>query len=191
MTQSITFSAVLLAGGRSTRMGVDKALLKVDGRALWKRQWALLEAAGVKERFISVRQDQAWVPDDALVVHDPVSDAGPLAGIAAALGRMQGSHLLVLAIDLPRMELAWLQRMMAGCLPGVGAVGCREGFCEPLAAIYPRELRGAADAALARGEYALKHLIVAAASAMRVIEVDAAEEGWFTNWNEPGDMAHD
>lgn len=191
MSNPITLSAVLLAAGRSTRMGIDKALLTVEGRPLWKRQWGLLEAMGVEERFISVRAEQAWVPDDALVVRDVVPEAGPLAGIVAALTRMSGTHLLVLAIDLPRMELAWLQRLATECGSGVGAVGCREGFCEPLAAIYPRELLPVAEAAMARGDYALKHLIAGAGPAMRIVEVGEAAADWFTNWNEPGDVAHD
>lgn len=181
---SISLSAVLLAGGRSSRMGRDKAMLPVDGGPLWRRQWDLLAAAGASERLLSVRGDQAWVPAEVATVRDAVPGAGPLAGIAAGLAAMRGTHLLVLAVDLPRMEAAWFERLAAGCSPGIGAAGWHDGFFEPLAAIYPRELAAPASAALARGEYALQRFIAAAGPALRRVDIPAAEASWFANWNE-------
>ena len=187
MNQALSFSAVLLAGGRSSRMGRDKALLPVGESVLWQRQWDLLAAVGVTDRWLSVRAEQTWVPSGVAVVHDNVPGAGPLAGIAAALENMHGTHLLVLAVDLPRMEPAWFERQMSLCAPGVGAVGRRGGFYEPLAAIYPRELHSQAEAALARGEHTLQRFIAASGGAMQAVEIGAAEAAWFANWNERGD----
>jgi len=181
----LSFSAVLLAAGRSTRMGTDKAELAVGGRLLWQRQWALLEQAGATERFLSVRPEQLWVPTDGLVVYDRQPDAGPLSGIAAALAKMTGSHLLVLAVDLPAMEPTWFQELAALCSAGVGVVGWQSGYFEPLAAIYPRELLGAAVIALAREELSLQHFIKNADAAMRTHAIAESKQAWFTNWNEP------
>lgn len=182
---SIEFSALLLAAGQSTRMGRDKALLPIGETMLWQRQWDLLENAGVKDRWLSARAEQTWVPDGIAVVRDGVTGAGPLAGIAAALEQMNGTHLLVLAVDLPRMQVAWFDRLKSLCSPGVGAVGRRDGFYEPLAAIYPRELARDAVARLIRGEYALQRFIAAAGDVMKSVEISAREAAWFTNWNEP------
>ncbi|MCC6415662.1 MAG: molybdenum cofactor guanylyltransferase [Opitutaceae bacterium] len=186
MIHALHYSAVLLAGGRSTRMGCDKALLPVGEAVLWQRQWDLLAAAGVADRWLSVREEQLWVPDGLPVVRDVLASAGPLGGIAAALEKMRGTHLLVLAVDLPCMDAAWFEKLMALCAPGVGAVGRRDGFYEPLAAIYPRELARDAVARLIRGEYALQRFIAAAGDAMRTVEINAEEVAWFANWNEPG-----
>ena len=183
------FSAVLLAGGRSSRMGRDKALLPWAGEPLWQRQWALLAAAGADDRWLSARPDQTWVPPDLPAVHDAVTHAGPLAGIAAALERMHGTHLMVLAVDLPQMDVAWFERLRARCAPGVGAVGRRDGWFEPLAAIYPRELARPAVAALIRGEYALQRFLVAAGPAMTAVDIGDDETGWFANWNERDDVS--
>jgi len=188
MNHALSFSAVLLAGGRSSRMGRDKALLPVGESVLWQRQWDLLAALGVTDRWLSVRAEQTWVQTGIPVVHDEVPDAGPLAGIAAALEKMRGTHLLVLAVDLPRIEPAWFERLKSQCVPSVGAVGQREGFYEPLAAIYPRELAREAAARLVRGEYALQRFIAAASGAMKTIEIGATEAVWFANWNECGDV---
>lgn len=185
MTKPVPFSAVLLAAGYSTRMGTDKALLPVAGRPLWERQVDVLRAAGAREVFISARLEQAWVPAGVRVVRDAVPGAGPLAGIAAALAACGESHLAVLAVDLPRMKPAWFAPLAAQCAPGTGAVGRHEGFYEPLAAIYPRELLPLAEAALAQGNYSLQHLITAAADQFNIQEITVAETAWFENWNEP------
>jgi molybdopterin-guanine dinucleotide biosynthesis protein A len=186
---SIASSAVLLAGGQSSRMGCDKALLPLGGEPLWRRQWTLLATAGANDRWLSVRPDQTWVPPDLPVLHDAVTNAGPLAGIAAALERTRGTHLMVLAVDLPQMRAAWFERLRAHCAPGIGAVGRRDGWFEPLAAIYPRELARPAVAALIRGEYALQRFLVAAGSAMMPVDIGDAEAGWFANWNERDDVS--
>ncbi|MCW5549944.1 MAG: molybdenum cofactor guanylyltransferase [Opitutaceae bacterium] len=185
MSVPLSFSAVLLAGGRSSRMGADKALLPTQGRPLWQRQVEVLRAAGAREIFFSVRPEQAWIPAGVQVVQDAVAGAGPLAGIAAALAACGDGHLAVLAVDLPRMEPAWFARLLERCGPGAGAVGRRGNFYEPLAAIYPRELLAAATEALARGELSLQAFIAGAGTRMRSVEIGSNESEWFLNWNEP------
>ena len=193
----MTFSAVLLAAGRSVRMRRDKALLEVEGAPQWRRQRAVLAAAGAKEIFLSARPDQSWVaaaaPEFAGVVADAVAHAGPLAGITAALERITAPHLAVLAIDLPGMEEAWFRRLAvrgaqdASGTGAVGAVGKRDGFFEPLAAIYPREILPFAREAMGRGEFSLQRLIAAAVAngLMAAVEISADEAALFRNWNEP------
>ncbi|MCF7688314.1 MAG: NTP transferase domain-containing protein, partial [Cephaloticoccus sp.] len=140
---------------------------------------------GVAKIQLSVRPEQNWVPAGIPVVHDAQVDAGPLAGLAAAMAAMTSTHLLVLAVDLPHMEGAWFSGLMKLCSPGVGAVGRHEGYFEPLAAIYPRELLVAAEATLAGGDRSLQRFIVGAGDAMRHHEITSAEAPWFANWNEP------
>jgi molybdenum cofactor guanylyltransferase len=127
--KSSSFSAVLLAAGRSSRMGRDKALLVVDGVPLWARQHGVLAQAGAKEIFLSARPEQEWVRGatkfSGLVV-DAITNGGPLVGITAGLERSTHRWLAVLAVDLPRMSAAWFKALLADCKPGVGVVGnCR------------------------------------------------------------------
>jgi molybdopterin-guanine dinucleotide biosynthesis protein A len=184
------FSAVVLAAGRSTRMGSDKGLLEFEGRALWQRQRDLLRDAGASEILLSARPDQTWASRAegfAAVVPDAIVAGGPLAGIAAALQRARSSHLAVLAVDLPRMQVAWFDALRARCREGVGIVGHRDRFYEPLAAFYPRELLPLAQAALERRELSLQRLIAAACAQglLLVHEISAAEAAYFENWNDP------
>ena len=205
MTKKL-FSAVLLAAGRSTRMGRDKALLASaggrDSVPLWQRQRNVLARAGAAEIFLSAREEQGWVASAvtdgnfAAVVRDATPGCGPLGGIVAALERASHPHLAVLAIDLPRLEPDWFASLRAECAPGIGCVGRRAGgriisgggnFFEPLAAIYPRELLPLASAAFGRGEFSLQRLLTTAVAQglMRVRVIGADEAAWFENWNEP------
>jgi molybdopterin-guanine dinucleotide biosynthesis protein A len=192
MADVLSFSGVLLAAGHSRRMGSDKALRAMpDGRVLWERQCAVLTQAGAAEIFISARSEQTWTPPEMQVVRDAVPEAGPLAGIVAALERAAHGHLAVLAVDLPAMPAAWFGGLLAACAPGAGAVGRqagaarRGGYYEPLAAIYPRGILPAARAALARGDLSLQRLIAAEAARFAVRVIVACEAAWFENQNEP------
>lgn len=185
------FSGVLLAAGRSRRMGSDKALLDRDGAPLWQRQRAVLAAAGAREIFLSARPEQSWAaaaPGFAAVLHDAMPDGGPLVGITAAIERQSHPHLAVLAVDLPRLPAAWFAILLAKCGSGVGCVGRRGDRFEPLAAVYPREMKWLAWEHLARGEFALQPLIGAAIGQgrLQVTDVQPDQEAWFENWNEPG-----
>jgi molybdopterin-guanine dinucleotide biosynthesis protein A len=183
-------SAVLLAGGRSTRMGRDKALLEVDGQPMWRRQRNVLAALGPKEIFLSVRAEQAWARGIAGfdgLLFDGLEAGGPLIGITAGLERMTAPWLAVLAIDLPAMTTAWFEELARHCTPGVGCVGRQEKFYEPLAAIYPREMMSLAWEALARGEFTLQTWIDrgVAENRLRVRDIAASEKTWFENRNSP------
>lgn len=186
----LPFSAVLLAAGRSTRMGRDKALLEAEGAPLWRRQRDVLAQAGAAEIFLSVRPEQAWAEQAQGFsgrLYDALAFGGPLVGITAALERAEQAHIAVLAIDLPRMPPAWFGTLLEECSQTAGCVGRRGNFFEPLAAIYPRELKWLAWAALGRGEYSLQRLIAAAVEQglMRVRGISDAEAAWFENWNTP------
>jgi molybdenum cofactor guanylyltransferase len=183
------FSAVLLAAGRSTRMGRDKALLEVDGLPMWQRQREVLAQAGATEIFLSARPEQAWARGaknfDGLLF-DAITSGGPLVGITAGLERMTQPWLAVLAIDLPKISSEWFVGLRNECQPGIGVVAKRGEFFEPLAAIYPKEVMPLAWEALSRGEYALQSLLTKAVAAglMRVREISPAEAALFENWNE-------
>ncbi len=190
-------SAVVLAGGRSRRMGRDKAgvLDPVSGRSLLDLQLAKLRSLAPLELMVSRQAGQVVnLPEEVRVVEDAVPDRGPLAGLVACLTAARGEWLLVLAVDLPRMEEAYLERLMEACCAGgriQGAVPKREGRWEPLAAVYPVDLAGMAAERLARGELAMQGFVNEAWEAGRVAEVRVSrdEEVLFRNANAPGDLA--
>lgn len=183
----------MLAAGRSTRMGQDKALIAVDGMPLWQRQRDVLVAAGAGEIFLSVRPEQAWAGKAggfSGILHDALPSAGPLCGLCAALERTACSHVAVVAVDMPHMKVEWFRALVATAKSGAGVVGRRGDLFEPLAAIYPVEAKWLAWEALAAGRYALQSFVGACVSAglLHVREIQPGEVEWFTNWNEPSDV---
>ncbi len=187
---ALTFDGVLLAGGLSSRMGRNKALITFDGVVLWRIQLGLLATAGGGEMRVSVRHGVDWLPAEVPRVEDDGS-AGPLGGIAAALAVTRATHLMVMAVDLPEMTSAWWTQLREVCRPGIGAVG-RHGHShfEPLAAIYPVELADEARRAVEQGRLSLQDFVSDAIAAGTIREVTIAPNqiDWFKNLNSPEDV---
>lgn len=186
----MSFSAVILAGGKSSRMGRDKAFLDAGGQTLLARQIAVARAAGAEEIFISGRGDTDYAAFPGRVLHDRLPDAGPLGGVEAALTRAAHPLLLVLAVDLPEIQAALLGELAGHCTSGTGVIPRVQGALEPLAAFYPRAARPLARRLLRRKQFAVCGLAerCCAAGRMREVEMTAAA-GQFLNWNSPADRA--
>lgn len=184
------FSAVLLAGGRSVRMGRDKALLPhpETGQTLVLHQLATLRAAGATEVFLSVRAgtDYPSVPADVRRVHDD-GTRGPMAGIAAALAACTRPRLLVLAVDLPGVTPALLRQWLARIPAEHGFVPLGPSGAEPLCALYPQTALPFFETALKAGRFALRGLVaeLLATGLLNPFKLARTEETALENWNRP------
>lgn len=134
----MNFSAVILAAGKSSRMGRDKAWLEIGGQTLLTRQIELARAAGANNVFISGRADADYSSFAGRVLQDRFPNAGPLAGIECALDATTASLLLVLAVDMSEMNAAFLKKLYATCTENSGTIPRIDGRIEPLAAFYPK-----------------------------------------------------
>lgn len=185
------FSALILAGGKSRRMGRDKARLELAGRPMLVRQIELARQAGAGEVFVSGRADADYSAFGCAVLHDLYLGAGPLAGVERGLAAATAPLLLVLAVDLPRMTVDFLQRLLQECRAETGVVSEIRGRLEPLAAIYPGRARALARERLRAGKNGMQDFAAAVehAGGLRRHPVTRAEEELFFNWNspEPGD----
>ncbi|MBA3652531.1 MAG: molybdenum cofactor guanylyltransferase [Chthoniobacterales bacterium] len=179
------FSAVLLAGGKSSRMGRDKVLLEIEGEPLWRRQLATLRGLLPEQIMIS-----GPPRDGCEVVEDEVAGAGPLAGMAAALKNCRSPLLIVLAVDLPAMTTDFLQSLVALCRDGKGVVPRGAEFFEPLAAVYPAACAGLATAALQRAEFSMQNFVRAAMEQELLVPrtILPSEMSLFANLNTPADL---
>ena len=186
----MTISAVLLAGGKSRRMGRDKATMNFHGAPLWKNQLDLLRAIQPVELFISAQNDPQWRPSDVQFVADEEPSRGPLGGIAAALTHITGTHLFGLAIDMPFMTATYLRRLCGQVQPGQGIVPIIDGRAEPLTAIYPGETQDEFAYALSGNDFSLQPLVrdLIAGGKLRPIEVSGSDVSLFRNLNEPKDI---
>src|SRR5262245_30460604 len=133
----MTFSAVLLIGGESRRMGRDKATIIFEGRPLWERQLRLLRELDPEEIFVSARTAPTWLPAGTKLLLDEQPSRGPLSGLAKAVSSVQTSHIVVLAVDMPFMTSEQMHSLIRRVLPESGVVPVIDGRAEPLAAVYP------------------------------------------------------
>ena len=186
------FAAVLLAGGQSRRMGRDKALLPLpDGRLLWERQLGVLRALNPAELFISGFARPGF-PAETPLLSDEFPGSGPLGGIAAALAAMSSTHLVVMALDLPRMDAPFLNGLLASSGEGHGTIPRHpgaDGFYEPLSAVYPKGCAPSACDALRAGHLSLQSYVRDAGPLLRPYLLTAGQELLFANWNRPEDVS--
>jgi molybdopterin-guanine dinucleotide biosynthesis protein A len=129
----------VLAGGRSTRMQQDKALVEFEGKPLIERALAMVRTVADWARIAGDRWDLARF---APVVEDRKHALGPLAGIHAALASTDTDWNIFLPVDLPLLPsglLLWMANRVArtGALATVPIVA---GVAQPLVAVYHRSL---------------------------------------------------
>jgi molybdopterin-guanine dinucleotide biosynthesis protein A len=143
----MTTAGIVVAGGRSSRMGSPKAALEWHGSTLLRRVSSLVSRA-VDGPVVVVRapgQDLPALPADVEVVEDPREGLGPLQGLAAGLAavadRAEAAYLS--ATDVPFLHPAFVRRVVAG-LDGDADVALPHaaGYPQPLAAAYRTALAG-------------------------------------------------
>jgi len=150
-------AAFILAGGKSTRMGTDKAFVVLEGRTLLARALELARAVTADVRIVG---DPAKFAAFAPVVEDVFRGCGPLGGIHAAL-RASGAELnLMLAVDVPFVSSALLEFLVARARgsDAVVTVARAGGSWQPLCAVYRREFADVAESALQQGRYKIDAL---------------------------------
>ena len=129
---------LLLCGGKSSRMGTPKALLKVNGRTLLE---TIAEAGtDFDERIFSVNDPSIPTPNGFVSCEDIYSGCGPMAGIHAALSRTSCDALVVAPCDAPYYckELAqYLADQYESELDALVLVD-RDGRSQPLTGVYSK-----------------------------------------------------
>jgi molybdenum cofactor guanylyltransferase len=143
-------SAFVLAGGQSTRMGTEKALIELGGQTLLARALALVTGVTPRVRILG---SKARFGAFGEVVEDEFPDHGPLGGIHAALRASRSELNLILAMDMPFVERRLLQYLVREAQKHDAAVTVPRpgGNWQPLCAIYRRSFADLAQDALQRG----------------------------------------
>jgi molybdenum cofactor guanylyltransferase len=181
----------ILAGGKSTRMGTDKAFVDYDGRTLLARALDLARSVTPEVRIVgSPEKFSPFAP----VVEDVFRDCGPLGGIHAALQSSLTELNLMLAVDMPFVSWTFLYYLIsqARATPEAAAVVPRDNVgWQPLCGIYRREFTEAAENALRVGRNRIDWLFEAVRT--RVIgreELEGAgfSRALFRNLNTPEEL---
>ncbi len=181
----------ILAGGRSTRMGRDKAFVELSGVTLLEH--ALLKARALGEpRILSGDaqdvQRRVRLGQYAPTVADRRAGVGPLGGIDAALQDSPTDWLLILPVDQPYLPASalgdWLNDAEGAAVET--AWFTHPGGTEPLPLLLHRSLASAIGLALSRGERRVLPVIQAATA--RTLAAFRPHADWFRNLNRPDDV---
>jgi len=185
-------SAAILAGGNSSRMGTNKALLEVGGRSMLHRTADLLRPL-VDDLFLVADDAVPYAGLGLPIIPDVHPGRGAIGGIHAALRHAAHPLVLCVACDMPHIGPGVIELLLSSARPGDDALVPRiGGWAEPLLAVYGRS----ASAGFERAILAGRLRVMNALDDLRVRFIDEselrvadAELRSFANVNTPGELA--
>lgn len=186
-------AAFVLAGGASSRLGRDKARLRLPGGGtLLEHTLALCSEACEAVALVAPRERYADLGWAGPVVEDLYPGKGPLAGIHAALHQTRAELNLVVAVDMPSLSGGLLRFLLAQAAANTAAVTVplAGGRQHPLCAVYRRSFAAAAEKALQEGNNAIRAALDAVSVKLvseQELEAAGFSAAMFCNLNTPAD----
>ncbi|MBZ5522625.1 MAG: molybdenum cofactor guanylyltransferase [Acidobacteriia bacterium] len=186
---SFLSTGFVLAGGKSSRMGRDKALLELDGATLAERTCDLLAHVCGKAAILGAPELYGHLGE---CYPDIYTDCGPLAGIHVALLNSQTRLNFITAVDTPFLSEEFLAYVLQRAAGSQAAVTVPEiaGYVQPLCAVYTPAFLPVAEAALRGGLYKIVPLFSEVESLVLTgdeLKRFALDSGMFDNLNTPED----
>lgn len=180
----------VLTGGKSSRMGADKAFMDFRGRSLLAHALILMREVCPDTAIVG---DPGRLAAYGTVLQDMYAGCGPLAGIHAALTTHPADLNLIIAVDMPFISSRLLSFLLAAahdCDAIATVPRTRSGF-QPLCAVYRPDFVALADSALRAGRYKIDALF--SGTSLRIVdENELAAAGFsernFFNVNTPDDL---
>ncbi len=176
---AVDVTGFILAGGKSTRMGADKAFIEFEGRTLLERALSLARSVTPDVRIVGAAEKFAPF---APVVEDIFRERGPLGGIHAALRASSTELNFMLAVDMPFVPATLMQYLIREARTAAEAtviVPRSDGRRQPLCAIYRLRFAELAEQALLAGRNRIDALFNAVET--RVIEEDDLDSAGFSS----------
>lgn len=150
-------TGIILAGGKSSRMGTNKALLSIDGKSVIEHVVAELDSI-VNNIIIVTNSFEDYAFLNLPMVEDEWKDMGPLAGIHAGLSATKTEHNLLVACDMPFIS-ARLGSVLLGQLTEYQvAIPKISDKIHPLFAAYRKEVKEEAKAALEQKQLRIREM---------------------------------
>lgn len=150
-------TGILLAGGKSSRMGSEKGMVAYKGKPLI--QYGIDLLSGYTDKIIISSANPAYKRFGLELVPDEIAGQGPAAGIAAALRHSLTPWNLVLACDLPFLEPELIDALLAAAGNNQAVIPVHQGVSEPLAGLWHRDLAENLRLSVAAGNLALHRIL--------------------------------
>jgi molybdenum cofactor guanylyltransferase len=201
----MSVEAFILVGGRSSRLGRDKAFERIGGKTLAERALGTVESSRVAARIFFVTGSEVEFAIeaarlDALFVFDVIEGRGPLGGLHTALTHATAEWIFLLACDLPFVTpdlITNLSRYTSGEAGSLGAIVPEQpdGRLQPLCAFYKVEsAKPIVDEIIHRPRISPPMREIVAKLNSRIVKPDeysprsALPVSWFTNINTDEDL---
>jgi molybdopterin-guanine dinucleotide biosynthesis protein A len=180
----LPISGIILAGGRSTRMGSDKAMLDYGNGPIVQALIGQLIPWCAEVLVVSSRHAESQF-GGARIVPDEREGMGPLMGILSGLEASERDRCFVIGCDIPHVSIEALMLLYDAVQDAdVAALSVAKGHVEPLYAVYRRTVRTMARKLLDGGERRVQALLQSCNTAT----VTLPDSGWFANVNTPHDF---
>lgn len=154
--------ALILIGGKSTRMGTDKYLMEVDGIPQYQRLHQLLQTLGL-EVYLSCNQTQQdSISTEYRKIIDVYEGIGPMGGLASALDADPDSDWLVVACDLINVQAETIRRLLEPETSDIDVITYKDpksGFYETTITLYKHSVQPLVRAALEEKRYSLQGVL--------------------------------
>lgn len=182
-----SYTAIILAGGKSSRMGTDKGLLSFRGKKLV--EYVIEAAKKVATQILIISSNPEYAQWGIPCIPDEMPEKGPLGGIYTGLLHSGSEKNLLLGCDMPFLTERLLKEMLANSAGEDVLLSRHRGMAEPLCSVYDKRCTTAIREMLDKNQ--LK--ITEALRGLQTRTISFDKEEWFTgnefaNINSPGEL---
>ncbi len=174
-----TIPAIIFAGGRSSRMGKDKALLPF-GTAKSLSEFQYLRLATLFEE-VYLCAKEAKFDFSAPVILDRYTESSPLVGLVSVFETLQADEVFILSVDAPFVDEATIKKLLQCTQPGDAIIAKTPSGTQPLCGLYRRSILPLAKTYLNKGMHRLNHLL----QTSQTHYVTFPDDSLFFNLNHP------
>lgn len=191
-TGSDKLTAIILAGGKSSRMGEDKALISIQGVPLLRLIYNIAEACAATVYVVTPWEEryQHILPPNCQFIKETLLSAGPLVGFAQGLTQVQTDWVLLLACDLPNLRFevlqAWANQLDDISDEAIAALAHHIKGWEPLCGFYRRSCLADLNEYINQGGRSFQQWL----NQHSVQVLPVTEPGMLFNCNTPEDLAN-
>ncbi len=187
----LNVTGVLLAGGKSRRMGADKRFLHVGEKTLFDRTLNTLRKV-FSEVLVVIAQDSEPLDAPVPVLRDVIPNCGSLGGLFTGLKQSKTPYVFVVACDMPFLESQVIQALVQ-CRGDADVVMAKMHGLQPMHAVYSKRCLPVMEDMLKSGDLKIQHIIKSPSLQVRLLEEQDLKEidpsgKSFLNVNTPSDL---
>ena len=179
------YSGILLAGGKSTRMGEDKAFMIYKNRFLYEHSLSVLSV--FSEDILISSSNPRFEKSDYRLIPDETSGLGPLGGIYSCLKKIKYNYAIVLPCDLPLISGAIIEKLITASENSEITIALNHNnLPEPLVGIYSISAIPAMQEMIESNQFKMQELFTRVKT--RFVKIPRTSKNTFHNINSPDDF---